>query len=213
MRPSARTAVSAILLLLAFLIIHFRSVGEGVPVRASFDSFPHRLGIWTGQDDTTLDPDVLKVLQVSDYVMRRYADPAGHVAWLYVGYWESRRKGADIHSPKNCLPGGGWDPVEATVLTIPVAGARAPIKVNRYLIQKDRQMQLVIYWFQAQGRVISGELEAKLDLMRAAMLKNRTDGALVRISSPVSGTPQETTDRLIQYVQVLYPVLHEYLPD
>jgi EpsI family protein len=145
--------------------------------------------------------------------MRRYVGPAGEVSWLYVGYWQSRRQGADIHSPKNCLPGGGWEPVEATRLAIPVEGAAQPITVNRYLIQKDREMQLVIYWFQAQGKVVAGELEAKLDLMRSAMFRNRTDGGLVRISGPVVGSVQETTDRMVRYVQVLYPVLREYLPD
>jgi EpsI family protein len=74
-------------------------------------------------------------------------------------------------------------------------------------------MQVVLYWFQAQGKVVAGEIEAKIDLMRSAMLRNRTDGALVRVSSLVSGTPQETTDRMVQYVQDLFPVLHAYLPD
>jgi EpsI family protein len=200
-------------MLLAFVVIQLRSVGEGVPMRRSLDTFPHTLGIWRGQDDTILDPDVLKILKVSDYLMRRYVDPAGHPAWLYVGYWQSRRKGADIHSPRNCLPGGGWDPVEGGRLTISIAGSASPIVVNRYLIQKDQQMQVVIYWFQTQGKVVAGEVEAKLDLMRSAMLMNRTDGALVRISSPVSGTPRETTERLVSYVQSIYPVLREYLPD
>jgi EpsI family protein len=188
-------------------------VGEGVPVRRSLDQFPAALGQWRGQDDTILAPDVLRVLKVSDYVVRRYVDQAGHSAWLYVGYWETRRKGADIHSPKNCLPGGGWDPVDAGRLSIPIAGAPAPIVVNRYLIQKDREMQIVIYWFQAQGTVVAGEVEAKLNLMRSAMLRNRTDGALVRISSPVSGTVHETTERLVSYVQTMFPLLREYLPD
>lgn len=213
MKPSARTVVSAALMLVALLVVQFRSVGEGVPMRKSFATFPGTVGQWRGQDDTILSPDVLRILKVSDYLMRRYVDPAGHVTWLYVGYWQSRRKGADIHSPKNCLPGGGWDPVEAGRLAIPVGGSPSPIVVNRYLIQKDREMQIVIYWFQAQGRVVAGEVEAKLGLMRSAMLSNRTDGALVRISSPVSGTASETTERLVSYIQSMYPVLHEYLPD
>jgi EpsI family protein len=129
-----------------------------------------------------------------------------------MGYWQSQRRGSDIHSPKNCLPAGGWEPVEATRIDIPVDGAAAPISVNRYLIQKDRQLQVVIYWFEAQGTVVAGELDAKIRMVRSAIVKNRTDGALVRLSSPVSGTVQETTDRMVQYIRLLYPVLREYLP-
>jgi EpsI family protein len=153
------------------------------------------------------------MLKMSDYLMRRYVDEAGNSTWLYIAYWQSRRKGADVHSPKNCLPGGGWEPVEASRITIPVAGASAPITVNRYLIQKDNQMQVVMYWFQAQGKVMAGEVDAKIQMIRSAVLTRRTDGALVRVSSPVSGTVQDTTDRLTLYVQALYPALAGYLPN
>ncbi len=213
MSQSVRLMVSAALLLATLLTIHFRSAGEAVQIRKPFDTFPSTLGSWRGQEETILDPDVLKMLKMSDYLMRRYVGPAGRSIWLYVGYWQSQRKGADIHSPKNCLPGGGWEPIEASRLTIPVPGAPEPITVNRYLIQKDKQMQIVIYWFQAQGTVVAGELGAKIEMVRSAILKNRTDGALVRLSAPVQGGVEQTTDRLIQYVQVLYPVLHEYLPE
>jgi EpsI family protein len=213
MKQRTRVLVSAILLLGASLTVYFRPVGEPVQRRNSFDSFPRGLGKWTGQEDTTLDPETLKMLKMSDYLTRRYVDVAGHITWLYIGYWQSQRKGADIHSPRNCLPGGGWDPVEASRLTIPLAPPYAPITVNRYVIQKDRQMQVVVYWFQAQGQAVSGELDAKIQMVRSAILKNRTDGALVRVSSPVSGSLQETTERLIQYIQILYPLLGDYLPE
>lgn len=182
-------------------------------MRRGFDGFPQTIGRWSGQDDAVLDPEVLRMLKASDYVMRRYVDEAGNSAWLYVAYWQSRRQGADIHSPKNCLPGGGWEPVEAKRLTVPIAASIGSITVNSYLIQKERQLQVVIYWFQAQGTVIAGELEVKIQMVRSAVLKNRTDGAIVRISSPVAGTVQDTTDRLVKYVQMLYPILGTYLPD
>jgi EpsI family protein len=94
-----------------------------------------------------------------------------------------------------------------------VPGLVAPIDVNRYLIQKDRQMQVVLYWFQAQGIVVAGELDAKVEMVRSAIFRNRTDGAVVRLSSPVYGSVPETTAELVEYVQVLYPVLREFLPD
>ena len=207
-----RLGVSVVLLLVAFFALHFRSASEGVPLRKSFDSFPELIGGWKGRDDTLLDADTVGMLRMSDYLLRRYVDSNGRSTWLYVAYWQSQRRGADIHSPKNCLPGGGWEPVETTRLTIPVTDA-APIIVNHFLIQKDRQMQVVMYWFQAQGTVVAGELDAKIEMVRSAVLKNRTDGALVRISAPVQGTVQETTDGLVRYVQSLHPILREYLPE
>jgi EpsI family protein len=182
-------------------------------MRKSFSTFPAAVGTWKGQEETVLEPDILSMLKMSDYLLRRYVGRDGRSVWLYIGFWQSQRKGGDIHSPRNCLPGGGWEPVEASQMTIQIPGLAAPISVNRYLIQKDNQMQVTLYWFQTQGKVVSGELSAKIELVRNALLKNRTDGALVRLSSPVQDGVDQTTARLVAYVQALYPVLHEYLPD
>jgi EpsI family protein len=206
--------VSTVLLLGAILTIHLRSTGEAVQHRKPFASFPAIVGSWKGQDETILDPDTLNMLKMSDYLMRRYVAADGRSMWLYIGYWQSQRRGSgDIHSPKNCLPGGGWEPIEASRLRIPVSGSSSPLSVNRYVIQKDAQMQVVIYWFQSRGTVVAGELGAKIELVRGAILRNRTDGAVVRLSSPVNGGVDQTTDRLIEYVQALYPLLPEYLPE
>jgi EpsI family protein len=213
MSASVRVVVSAALLLGALLATHFRSPSEAVQMRKPFEVFPATVGEWKGREESILAPDILDVLKVSDYLMRRYDDSGGRSLWLYVGYWQSQRKGGDIHSPRNCLPGGGWEPIEASRLSIPIGGLAAPISVNRYLIQKDNQMQVIIYWFQSQGNVVADEFSAKIELVRGAILRNRTDGALVRLSSPVQGGVDQTTSRLIQYVQVLYPVLREYLPE
>jgi EpsI family protein len=212
-RQTARVSISVILLLGALLVLQFRSVGEGVPIRKDFDTFPAAFGGWTGQDDVQFTPDILNMLRMSDYLMRRYVDRSGRTTWLYMAYWQSQRRGSDIHSPRNCLPGGGWEPVEASRLSIAVPGAAAPITVNRYLVQKDRQMQVVIYWFLAQGDVVAGELEAKIAMVRNAVLRNRTDGAIIRLSSPVYDSASETTAELVRYVQLLYPMLHDYLPE
>lgn len=213
MTSPIRVTVSVLLLLGAIVMIHLRSEGEAVPSRKPLSGFPASVGVWQGQDETILDPDTVNMLKMSDYLMRRYVDHDGLNVWLYIGYWQSQRRGADIHSPKNCLPGGGWEPIEASRLSIPIAGHSVPLSVNRYLVQKDNQMQLIIYWFQSRGTVVAGELDAKIEMVRGAILRNRTDGALVRLSSPVKGGLDQTTARLIQYVQALYPILPEYLPE
>lgn len=210
---TVRLTISVALLLGALLAVQFRPSSEAVQLRKPFSTFPAALGGWKGEEETILDRDTLGMLKMSDYVMRRYVDSSGRPVWLYIGYWQSQRKGGDIHSPKNCLPGGGWEPIEASRLSIPIPGLATPISVNRYLIQKDNQMQVTLYWFQSQGKVVAGELGAKIELVRNALLKNRTDGALVRLSSPVQGGVEETTGRLVAYVQAMYPVLPEYLPN
>ena len=208
-----RGIVAAVLLLGAMLVLQLRSTGEAVPVRKEFDTFPTVIGTWQAKASSNLDPEIVNFLKVNDYVMQSYHDTDGRQLWLYVGYWATQRKGAQIHSPQNCLPGNGWEPIEASLLTVVLPAPYAPITVNRYLIQKDREQQVVLYWYQSQGKAVAGELAAKVDMVRSAILRNRTDGALVRVSAPASGGVAESTDSLVRYVQKLYPILVEYLPE
>ena len=191
MRQVFRVALSAMLLLGALLFLQLRSTGEAVPVRHSLDTFPVKVGNWQGREATIFEVEILNILKVKDYLMRRYVDPTGRSLWLYIGYWDTQRKGAQIHSPKNCLPGGGWEP----------------------LLQKDRNQQLVFYWYHSQGEAIAGEVAARIAMVKSAIVRNRTDGALVRVSSPVYGSVQETSERLVTFVQTLYPILGQFLPD
>ena len=153
----------------------------------------------------------MNLLKVNDYVMRRYADREGRNLWLYIGYWSTQRKGAQIHSPRNCLPGGGWEPIEASASWFPCPAARAH-RGESLPLQKDRDQQVVLYWYQSQGKAVAGELAAKIEMVRSAITRNRTDGALVRVSAPVSGGVAATTEALVGYVQALYPVLAELSP-
>lgn len=213
MRPSLRVVLSGALLIGALLILQLRSSGEAVPIRKPLGDFPTALGAWQGREATIFEVEILNVLRVTEYLMRRYVDQAGRSLWLYIGYWETQRKGAQMHSPKNCLPGSGWEPLEGSQVTIPLPPPFAPITVNRYLIQKDQAQQLVFYWYHSQGRAIAGEVAARIELVKNAILRNRTDGALVRVSSPIYGSVPDTSQLLVKYVQTLYPVLHEFLPD
>jgi hypothetical protein len=112
MSQAARASVSLAILLVALLVLQLRSTGEAVPIRKPLDSFPATVGEWQGRRGTILGTDILSKLKLSDYVMRDYVDRGGRSLGLYIGYWDTQRKGAVIHSPKNCLPGAGWEPVE-----------------------------------------------------------------------------------------------------
>ena len=213
MKHSVRVGLSLALLIGALLVLHLRSSGEAVPIRKSLDSFPSAVGQWQAREGVLLDLDTLNVLRPKDYLMRRDQNPWGQSVFLFIAYWDSQRKGAQPHSPKNCLPGSGWEPLEASMVTIPLPSPLAPITVNRYLIQKDQDQQLVFYWYQSQGKAIAGEMAARVQMVKDSIVRHRTDGALVRVSSPIYGSVQDTSDRVIKYIQALYPALGNYLPD
>ncbi len=212
MKGWLRVAITSFCLVAALLLVHARSQGHATPLRRVLDDFPTQIAAWKGQEATRLDIETLNILKVSDYVMRKYVDEAGRGIWVYLGYWESQRRGAQMHSPKNCLPGSGWEPLEASVVTIPVDDGRS-IQVNRFLVQKNDQRELVLYWYRAQGEDVHGEVAAKAAMVKNAIIRNRTDGALVRVSAAVEGGVPETSDRLVAFVQAMYPQLADYLPD
>jgi EpsI family protein len=213
MRNWSRVLLSFGFLLGAFFFLQFRSYGEAVPIRKQLDAFPMRVGKWQGQEETILEDRVLNMLKLKDYLMRRYVEPEGHSVWLYIGYWDTQRKGAQMHSPKHCLPGGGWEPLEARRVSISLDQPPGAIEVNRYVIQKDQYQQVVLYWYQSQGQAVANEIDAKLQLVKNAIFQNRTDGALIRITSPVSGSVQETFEHQAEYIRTMYAVLSEFLPD
>jgi len=213
MKQPLRVGLSLSVLIAALLVVNLRSPGEAVPIRRTLDSFPSAVGAWQAREGVLLEPEIQNLLKAKEYLMRRDQDPAGQSVWLFIAYWDTLRKGVTPHSPRNCLPGSGWEPLESSMVTIPLPQPFAPIMVNRYLIQKDRDQQVVLYWYQSQGRAIAGEMAARVQLVKNSIVRHRTDGALVRISSPVYGSVQDTSDRLVRYVQVLYPALGGYLPD
>ena len=185
MTQPVRVAVSLALLIGALLVLQLRSSGEAVPIRKPLDSFPTAVGAWQGAQGVVFDLDTLNILKPKDYVMRRYQDAQGRGLWLFIAYWDSHRKGTQPHSPKNCLPGAGWEPLESARVTVPLPQPLAPITVNRYLIQKDHDQLLVFYWYQSQGKATASEVAAKVQMVRDSIVRHRTDGALVRVSSPV----------------------------
>ncbi|RMH35333.1 MAG: EpsI family protein [Nitrospirae bacterium] len=132
--------------------------------------------------------------------------------WLYVGYYQSQRTGVTYHSPKNCLPGAGWQIIDSRPLTIPVPDGRT-ITINNVLIQKGLDRQVILYWYHDRGRVIANEYWAKAYLIWDAITRNRTDGALVRISIPVVTTPESAVSVGVSFLQDLWPVLLRYMPD
>jgi len=209
----ARWLASVCVLGATLLYLQFFAAGDRVLPRKSLALFPVVVDGWRSVQSEILADADLEVLKPSDYLVRLYIDSNGEEASLYIGYWESQRKGAQVHSPKNCLPGGGWEPIEATRMRIPVRGGDQSIEVNRYLLQKGEKTMIVLYWFQSQGRTTSSELRAKIDLVRNSMLYHRSDGAIVRVSSLVYRDAQATDESLVKFVQAFYSNLGDFLPN
>ena len=191
---------------------------EQAPPRVSFTEFPTQLGAWSGQQLPPIEDKVLAVLGVDDYLNRAYYGPERSAAGLYIGYYKSQRQGDSIHSPQNCLPGAGWEPLAQSLLTIatPSAGGTSNISVNRYVIQKGVDRQLVLYWYQSHGRVVASEYWSKFYLIRDAVRMNRTDAALVRVIVPIAPNDDDgeshAEQHAVDFVKQIYPVLPNYLP-
>jgi EpsI family protein len=133
--------------------------------------------------DTTISDEERRVAAMSDYVLRFYQRDTTIAASVYVGYYDYQVQGKAIHSPKNCLPGAGWEQLNASVQPVPVGGVTYP--VNRYLLANKQSQALVYYWYQGRGRVEASEYKVKYNLMRDAALYGRTEEALVRIVVPI----------------------------
>lgn len=184
--------------------------------RAAFNTFPMQLQSWRARIDPPLSDDILKVLGVDDYLSRIYYKPNGAAVGLYMGYYGSQRQGDTIHSPLNCLPGSGWEPVQEGRLTLANVAGR-DLNVNRYVVQKGLERQLVLYWYQSHGRVIASEYWSRLFLIHDAITLNRTDGSLVRVIAPIrdheSDNGAAAQSIAEEFVRVLFPNLSAYLPN
>jgi EpsI family protein len=206
----ARAMTVMALLILTGLYAGRTGAAEVAVDRDPLASLPRAIGEWRGHDAAPLADDIVSQLGVDDYVNRQYVRPDGGPIGLYVGYYGSQRQGDTIHSPQNCLPGAGWHPIAADRATVHAAGA--PFPVNRYVIQKGLDRQVVFYWYQGRGRRIANEYLNKMMLMVDAARLNRTNGGLVRLIAPVSSTPEAASGELTSFTAALVPLLSTHLP-
>jgi exosortase D (VPLPA-CTERM-specific) len=186
-----------------------------LPERASLATLPLRLGDWSGREEA-LDKVYLDVLQVSDYLMAQFSRPSDPApVGLWIAYYDTQTQGVAVHSPKACLPGGGWQIASLTEREIPGVGPEGgALRVNRVEIALGDQRQLVYYWFAQRGRNLTDEFAVKWYIFQDGLMQNRTDGALVRLTTPIAGpTDLEAGDaRLQAFVRDIDPKLAYYLP-
>jgi len=187
---------------------------EITPQREAFSGFPGEINGWVSHLDK-LEPIILDVLKLDDYMISNFTDSDGQLVNFYVAYYGSQSKGESAHSPRTCIPGGGWVITKISQIALDgiIAGG-APLIVNRIIIQKGDYKQLVYYWFQGRGRNITSEYLVKWYLFWDALTKNRTDGALVRLTT--SMPPGESIDagdqRIEDFARDVVQHLDAYIP-
>ncbi len=188
---------------------------ERPPSRATFVDFPMQINGWRGQP-FPLEPQYIDALRFDDYVLADYRLSPQQQVSFYAAYYRSQRKGQSAHSPQSCLPGGGWEIASLTQAVLPVSGSTMqPVRVNRAVIQKGEQKQIVFYWFKQRERNLTSEYLVKLYLLWDAVMRQRTDGALVRLAALVSpGESESTVDqRLQEFASAVGGELTRFIPD
>src|SRR5207245_5873265 len=214
MSSSARFLIAAALLAVTAIFLHARSRNEVLPMRQPLKAFPQQLGEWSGTD-VAISHDVLDVLGQGDFLLRVYQDDSGRNpdVDLFLAYFSNQRAGDTIHSPKNCLPGAGWSPIEASRISISSPG-RAPFPANPYLISKGAERQLVLYWYWAHDRAVASEYAAKFYLVTDSIRMNRSDGSLIRVSTAL-GPDQDVESAqqlLLSFAGEVVPRINTYVP-
>src|SRR5438552_7830410 len=157
-----RLIVVFVMLAAAAAMLAHAATAEPVLLRQPLAALPMSIGSWHGSPAPDLEPAVRDALGVDEYVNRVYSRPSGAGVGLYLGFYETQRRGRTMHSPLNCLPGAGWQPVSHDLARIEVDGAAHRIvRVNRYVVAKGLDRLLVLYWYQAHERVVASEYAAK----------------------------------------------------
>ncbi|MGV8056414.1 MAG: exosortase C-terminal domain/associated protein EpsI [Smithellaceae bacterium] len=207
------TIIILLMMLSTFLALNYFQRVEDNQLKRPISTFPMQLGDWAG---TTLrfDQQVYDVLGVDDSLLRRYTNHGGQSVQLYMGYYKSQREGRIIHSPKNCMPGAGWNIIHNSVQHIQIPGGNpSRVTVVKLILEKGTEKQVAMYWFQARGRYVASEYLDKIYLILDALILHRTDEAFVRLLGPVQdGDPETTTGFLKEFIQRLVPVLEDYVP-
>lgn len=196
----------------AYYAVAMRS--EVTPPAAPLSAFPTVSNGWRTVRESPLEKEVQDVLKADDTLNRVYAGPGkDESAYFFIAFFKTQRKGQAPHSPKNCLPGSGWTPIEDTKISIPVAGWPEPIVTNKYVVQHASEKSVTLYWYQSHNRVIASEYSAKLWLVADAIRYRRSDTAIVKVVVPVFNNDVEAaTQTGIRFIQATFPDVLKQLP-
>jgi len=206
--------LSGLILLTAVYVSFFSNI-RTVPLRKPLKQLSLEPEGWKGMSGV-MGKEIIQAVGVEDYVMREYRNSDGRTVSLYVGYYEQQKEGDQIHSPKHCLPGAGWRPLDSAIVSFSTPGINnGTTKANRYVVGKNAYKQVALYWYQSRGRNITSEYMAKFYLVLDSIFKKRNDGSLIRFMAPVPENKSvEETQKLIEdLARRLLPELKEIFPE
>jgi len=186
--------------------------------------FPRTLDTWTAGAPRRLESNIEAVLKADDYLSIGYASPEhAQPVDLFIAYYEKQTEGAGIHSPQVCIPAAGWEMSRITDTTVPVTGPGTGgggtpigIPVNRAVIQRGLERQLVYYWFEQRGRRVTSDYAAKATTILDSVTRGRSDGALVRLITPIGldqGAEAAADARLQAFLGQMTDVLPRFVPE
>ena len=198
------------------LVLHGRGDVDKVPQSEPVTAMPTHIGPWSSRDEP-IDDQVLQILGKGEFLNRVYdirdAKPAVPSVGLFIGYFPTQRTGQTIHSPQHCLPGAGWTFESSHYATLQAANGK-DYRVGEYVIGNGETRQFVLYWYQAHGRSVANEYVSKAYLIADAIRMNRTDGALVRVITPIGPSEQVSAarDRAIEFAKQMAVQLPRIIP-
>jgi len=226
---TVKAIAAALVLGLNFYVYYYMATDQVIPERKSFDEFPLRLGEWRCPEREEMPEKVLSNLGASDYLICSYREPgsSGFVN-VYVGYHETqvREEGGgggenSIHPPEHCLPGSGWDIIDASVVPLELPGLPEGHGLfvdrphaKRFVIAKGDRRQLVYFWYQSRGRVLAGGTDVIVYRFWDRAWRQRTDGALVRFTIPILRKDEERAEQQFRALaERVAPRLAAYVPE
>jgi EpsI family protein len=208
--------VSVVLALQLCAFYAIASRAENAPFVAPLSVFPSVLTGWTAVREFPIEQETLDILRADDTVNRLYADPVSRRAvLLFIAYFKTQRYGQSPHSPRNCLPGSGWEPVagKSSRPALQVPGESQPIVINKYVTAHGEELSVTLYWYQSHGRVIASEWDAKFWSIADSIRYHRSDTSIVKITIPVvSGNVDAAAATGYDFARAAFPALLSQLP-
>ncbi|WP_319548665.1 exosortase C-terminal domain/associated protein EpsI [Desulfogranum marinum] len=208
-----RTILLSGIILATFFLLQDVTGVQRVPIKKSLSYFPTKIDTWQVISKRNSSDSVIQLLGVDDYIEYNYQDIDGHSVNFYAAFYEAVGNGTGYHSPKNCIPGGGWGIDEINTISITPKERSKSVKISEMIIRNGSEYQVVFYWYQNRGRIISSEYFEKIYLVLDSIFKNRRDGTFIRLMSyapnkDIKGARQ----RLIAFAEASLPELDNFIP-
>jgi len=206
--------LTALLLVQGIVFYTVALRAENTPPVSPLAGFPASVSGWEMYKDVKIEQETLDILKADDTLNRIYTNPQRtSQAFLFIAFFKTQRYGQAPHSPKNCLPGSGFEPIESGPISIAVPDRAEPIVVNRYLTARGEEKSVTLYWYQSRNRIIAGEFSAKFWLIADSIRYHRSDSSLVKIVVPVRNNNAADATRIAtDFVQAIFVPVSRQLP-